>query len=87
MGNIRSTQIKTLSDRLIEIYPDRFSVDFNKNKGVVDEFLKLESKSQRNKIAGFITHTLEKMKKLKTVKITYQNPNLDKRKKQRRRRF
>ncbi len=87
MGNIRSTQIKTLSDRLIEIYPDKFSIDFNKNKEAVDELISLESKSQRNKIAGFITHTIEKMGRLKAIKISYQNPNLDKRKKQIRRRY
>ena len=80
MGNIRSTHIKILADRLLEVYPDKFSTDFNKNKEVIDELLNFESKIQRNKIAGYITHTLDKMEKLKTIKVTYQNPNLNKRK-------
>lgn len=84
MGNVKSTQIKTLSDGLLEIHPDKFSTNFEENKKVIDELLSLESKSQRNKIAGFITHTLKKMQRLKTVKISYQNPNLDKKKKKKR---
>ncbi len=86
MGNVRSTHIKLLSDRLIEVYPDKFSTDFEKNKEALDELLTLESKSQRNRIAGFVTHTQKKILKFQGLKISYLNPNLDKRRKKRQRR-
>ena len=86
MGNIKSSNIKTLSDKLLEVYPDKFAIDFTKNKQSINELMPLESKSQRNKIAGFISHTMEKFKKLHTIKISYQNPNLDKRNKGKKRR-
>ncbi len=85
MGNVRSTHVKQLSERLIEMYPNRFS-DFEKNKGILDEMMTFDSSITRNKIAGYIAHSLVKMKKLHSIKVTYQNPNLDKRKKARRRR-
>ena len=84
MGNVRSTHIKQLSERLIEMYPDKFSVEFEKNKGILDEMMTFDSSITRNKVAGYIAHSLVKMKKLHSIKVTYQNPNLDKRKKARR---
>ena len=84
MGNIRSTHIKLLSEKLIELYPDKFLNDFGKNKGLLDELMTFDSGMTRNKVAGYITHCLSKMRKLNTLKVTYQNPNLDKRKKKRR---
>lgn len=86
MGNIKTANIKTVSDKLLEMYPERFDKEFKKNKGLLDELMPLESKSQRNKIAGFISHTMVKLQKLHTIKISYQNPNLDKRRKGNKRR-
>ncbi|MEM5793298.1 MAG: 30S ribosomal protein S17e [Candidatus Aenigmatarchaeota archaeon] len=86
MGNVRTTQIKTISERLIKLYPNQFTFDFNENKKKIGEILPLESKIMRNKIAGYITHNLSKMNRLSTLKITYQNPNLEKRKKKKKKR-
>lgn len=60
MGNIKTTFIKNISKELIEKYPDELMADFEKNK----EFLKkvIESKNNRNKIAGYIAK-LKKTKK------------------------
>ncbi|HDI02825.1 MAG TPA: 30S ribosomal protein S17e [Candidatus Aenigmarchaeota archaeon] len=59
MGNIRTTFIKNLARELLEKYPENLTADFEKNK----EFLKkvIESKSLRNKIAGYVV----KLKKRK----------------------
>ena len=59
MGNIRTTFIKNLSEELVNKYPDDLTSDFEKNK----EFLRkvIESKSIRNKIAGYVV----KLKKRK----------------------
>ncbi|MCK4635199.1 MAG: 30S ribosomal protein S17e [Candidatus Aenigmarchaeota archaeon] len=60
MGNIKTTFIKNISKELIEKYPDELMADFDKNK----EFLKkvIDSKGNRNKIAGYIAR-LKKAKK------------------------
>ena len=84
MGNVRTTHIKQLSEKLIEAYPDKFSIEFGKNKQSLDGLICFDSKITRNKVAGYISHNLGKIQKLKTLKISYQNPNLDKRKKRRR---
>lgn len=60
MGNIKTTFIKNISKELIEKYPDELKADFDNNK----EFLKkvIDSKGNRNKIAGYIAK-LKKTKK------------------------
>jgi len=85
MGNVKTTHIKIASEKLIELYPEKFSIDFIKNKENLDGVMTFDSKITRNKVAGFIAHNLAKLQRLNTLKITYQNPNLDKRKRQRRR--
>jgi len=60
MGNIRTNFIKNMSRDILEKYPEKSTTDFQKNK----EFLKkvIDSKSTRNKVAGYIVN-LKKMKK------------------------
>jgi small subunit ribosomal protein S17e len=62
MGNIRPSFIKSRALRLVEIYPDRFTDDFETNKHLVSEFTdlldedgNLMNKRMRNWIAGYIT--------------------------------
>jgi small subunit ribosomal protein S17e len=42
----------------MERYPDAFGDDFEHNKEVVQEVTNIESKSVRNRIAGYVTHKL-----------------------------
>ncbi|MEM5776874.1 MAG: 30S ribosomal protein S17e [Candidatus Aenigmatarchaeota archaeon] len=60
MGNIRTTQIKNVSEKLVKMFPDKFSKNFEENKRIVSELLHIKSKDVRNKIAGYITHIVEK---------------------------
>ncbi len=60
MGNIRTTQIKNVSERLVKMFPDKFSKDFEKNKQILSQLLPIKSKDVRNKIAGYITHIIER---------------------------
>jgi len=83
LGNVRTKHVKLLSEKLIEVNPGKFSTDFGKNKGILDETMTFDSSMTRNKIAGYISHSLVKMKRIHSLKVTYQNPNLDKRKKER----
>ena len=59
MGNIKTAQIKNVSERLVKMFPEKFSEDFDHNKKIIDELLRLKSKDVRNKIAGYITHLIE----------------------------
>ena len=41
--------------RLVELYPDQFTDDFDANKHLVSEFSDVANKRMRNWIAGYIT--------------------------------
>ncbi len=47
---------------MLEVYPDRFSDDFEMNKKVVTELADIPSKAVRNKVAGEITRMIKRMK-------------------------
>ncbi len=55
MGNIRPSFIKIRALRLLDIYPDQFTDDFDTNKHLVSEFTDVDNKRMRNWIAGYIT--------------------------------
>ena len=61
MGNIRPSFIKTRALRLLEIYPDKFTDDFDTNKLLVVEFTDVGgNKRMRNWIAGYITRYIQR---------------------------
>ena len=55
MGNIRPSFVKIRALRLLELYPDQFSDDFDANKNLVSQFSDVDNKRMRNWIAGYIT--------------------------------
>ncbi len=63
MGRIKSIAIKNLARDMIEEHGDRFTTDFDKNKKIVDEVRKINSKYIRNVVAGYITKEMERAKK------------------------
>ncbi len=48
-------RIKRISMQLLERYGDMFSIDFDKNKEVLNKVAIIRSKGLRNEIAGYIT--------------------------------
>ena len=48
-------RVKRMSNELLERYPDKFTIDFNKNKDTIQNYAQVRSKELRNKIAGYIT--------------------------------
>ncbi len=66
IGKVRPRFIKNLARKLLELYGDKFTTDFETNKKLVMEFTDIPSKKVRNKVAGYITH-LVKMKMEKEV--------------------
>ncbi|WP_319506500.1 30S ribosomal protein S17e [uncultured Methanolobus sp.] len=58
MGNIRQTNIKRISIRLVENHGDVFTTDFDKNKPLVSKYTTIESKVIRNRVAGYVTRKM-----------------------------
>lgn len=53
---IKPAYVKKTAKLLMERYDEAFTNDFEHNKDVVQELTNIESKSVRNRIAGYITH-------------------------------
>lgn len=62
MGNIRQTNIKRIAFRLIENYGDILTKDFEINKTLVTQYTTIESKVIRNRVAGYVTRKVARMK-------------------------
>ena len=52
---IKPAYVKKTATLLMERYPDAFGDDFEHNKELVQELTNIESKSVRNRIAGYVT--------------------------------
>lgn len=52
---IKPAYIKNIGNELMERYPDVFTEDFESNKDKVTELTNVESKTVRNRIAGYVT--------------------------------
>ncbi len=55
MGNIRPTFIKRSAIEILKKYPNLFTDDFEHNKEALNKVAEIETKSLRNKVAGYIT--------------------------------
>jgi len=62
-------RVKKLSTELLNRYPNKFNVDFQQNKKVIDELAKVRSKELRNQIAGYIASYINKQAKEQNKKI------------------
>jgi small subunit ribosomal protein S17e len=62
MGNIRQTNIKRITFRLLEDYGDVFTKDFETNKILVAKYTTIESKVIRNRVAGYVSRKVARMK-------------------------
>ncbi len=69
MGKVRSALVKRTARKLLEMYPDVFTGDFEHNKRVVSQLMEFRSKKLRNQIAGYITHLVNASLK-RRAKIT-----------------
>ena len=63
MGNIRQSNIKTISFKLLNNYGDAFTEDFDQNKALVSKYTTIESKNIRNKVAGYVTRKVRRAPK------------------------
>ena len=55
MGKVYTSLVKRTARKLLQMYPDLFTTDFEHNKRVVSQLIEVESKKLRNQIAGYLT--------------------------------
>lgn len=60
MGRIKQKFIKKFGEELVKKHEKKFSKDFDHNKEVLKELDIFQSRSTRNKIAGYIVKILKK---------------------------
>ena len=58
MGKSRKTKIKRLGDEILEHHAEHFTTNFEENKKMIAEVALIPSKTIRNQVAGYITHSL-----------------------------
>jgi small subunit ribosomal protein S17e len=59
LGKVRPVFIKKVSKELIVKYPEVFKEDFEENKKLLGKYTYIQSKSVRNRIAGYVTHLIK----------------------------
>jgi len=64
MGKVRPKYIKNTARKLVEMYPDRFTTDFEENKKAVMELTDITSKRIRNQVAGYITRLMKQRERI-----------------------
>ncbi|MDK6029044.1 30S ribosomal protein S17e [Ignisphaera sp. 4213-co] len=59
MGKVRISVVKRTARKLLQMYRNEFSEDFQHNKEIVKKLVNTPSKKLRNQIAGYITHLIK----------------------------
>lgn len=68
-------RVKKMANELLERYPDKFTSDFNENKETIKYFAIVRSKELRNKIAGYITKTINRNLAQQNASLSYSEEN------------
>ena len=63
MGRVRTKTVKRSARQIVERYYQKLTLDFQLNKKISEEVAIIPSKRLRNKIAGFVTHLMKRIKK------------------------
>lgn len=63
MGRVRTKTVKRAARQIVEKYYQKLTRDFQINKKISEEVASIPSKRLRNKIAGFVTHLMIRIKK------------------------
>jgi small subunit ribosomal protein S17e len=72
MGKVRIGLVKRTARKLLEMYPDLFTEDFEHNKKVVSQLVEVESKKLRNQIAGYVTRLVKLYKRTGKLQALYE---------------
>jgi small subunit ribosomal protein S17e len=60
MGRVKTKWVKGVSAELVNLYPDKFTTDFDKNKIVINGMNLVHDKIIKNKICGCIVRIVGK---------------------------
>ncbi len=60
MGRIKTAQIKRITHNLLDIYPNEFTDNFEKNQEIAITRVLTASKNLRNKITGYVARLVRK---------------------------
>jgi len=63
LGKVRIGLVKRTARRILAMYPDLFTEDFEHNKQVVAQLVDTGSKKLRNQIAGYVTRLVRLYKR------------------------
>ncbi len=63
MGRIKSTPVKNLARLIVSEHGDEFTTNFEKNKAIIKQVKKIDSKKIRNVVAGYITKETTRAKR------------------------
>jgi len=55
LGKVRTEMVKRIAKDLLERHPEKFTVDYETNKQVIDQIVDSRSKRLRNRISGYVT--------------------------------
>lgn len=72
MGRVRPVFIKKISKEILSKYSEIFTDNFEKNKELLNQYVIIQSRLVRNRIAGYIVH-LVKMKRTEDERIANLN--------------
>ncbi|HKU84082.1 MAG TPA: 30S ribosomal protein S17e, partial [Candidatus Nitrosocosmicus sp.] len=70
-------RVKKMANELLERYPDKFTSDFNENKETTKNFAIVRSKELRNKIAGYITKSVNRNLAQQNASLSYSEENTE----------
>lgn len=59
LGKVRPEYVKKIARELLEMYPDKFTLDFQANKEAVESVTQISSSKLRNRIAGYLTSLVQ----------------------------
>ncbi len=60
MGRIKTTLIKRTGKKLVKLYGDKFSKDFESNKQAMADVADIPSKKMKNIVAGYVARLMRK---------------------------
>ncbi|MDI9645095.1 MAG: 30S ribosomal protein S17e [Archaeoglobales archaeon] len=60
MGTVKPAYIKVIANELLKRYPELFTNNFDQNKKIVAAVTNIQSKTVRNRVAGYITRKINR---------------------------
>mgnify|MGYP001576171499 CR=1 FL=1 len=73
MGRIKTLQIKRIGHELMRLCSDKFTDNYEQNKGVINNLITTPSKKLRNIITGYVTRLVKQSKEPKKAYMPQEN--------------